>query len=59
VSVLYNIDVTCQHGNDTTSCIILHAIASFSTYHEVILSPTLTHVHIMAIHINRFYFSVT
>ena len=38
VSVLYNIDVTCRHGNDTTCCIILHATASFSTYNEVILS---------------------
>ena len=26
VSVLYNIDVTCQRGNDTTCCIILHAV---------------------------------
>jgi len=34
-------------------------LASFSTYNEVILSPTLTHVHIMAIRINRFYLSVT
>ena len=59
VSVLYNIDVTCRHGNDTTCCIILHATASFSTYNEVILSPTLTHLHIMAIRINRFYLSVT
>ena len=25
MSVLYNIDVTCRHGNDTTSCIILHS----------------------------------
>ena len=59
VSVLYNIDVTCRHGNDTTCCIILHATASFSTYNEVILLPTLTHLHIMAIRINRFYLSVT
>ena len=36
VPVLYNIDVTCRHGNDTTCCIILHATASFSTYNEVI-----------------------
>jgi len=45
--------------NDTTCCIILHAIVSFSTYNEVILSPTLTHEHIVAICINRFYLSVT
>ena len=39
VSVLYNIDVTCLHGNDTTCCIILHATVSFSTYNQVIVSP--------------------
>ena len=60
VSVLYTIDVTRWHGNDTTCCmLLLHATASFSTYNQVILSPTLTHLHIMAIRINRFYLSVT
>ena len=59
VFVLYNIDVTCLHKNDTTCCIILHATMSFSTYNQVIVSPTFTHLHIMAIRINRFYLSVT
>ena len=58
VSVLYNIDVTCLHGNDATCCIILHATVSFSTYNQVIVSPTFTHLHIMAIRINRFYLSI-